>query len=239
VSWNLKSTPYSPLGQFLSDFNVGCANKITYRNFYFLFLLGIYLFSYLRKHFKQIKIQTAPAIYKTNWELGIGYWGYGNRNSNPIWVVVPLSESYVNRGDQRKPEAAAENQWMRMRLGTGYWELEMGMRRSNRERSETIQRLMQTLPVSWLDWLTDWLTYWHMMFGMSVVFDLPFALCRKRCRCPTKWKSRTVSMSIQAIYQSCLEIRQPIDSVQQSVRHSVSVSSFSVAVAVAVFQNCL
>lgn len=50
-------------------------------------------------------------------------------------------------------------------------------------------------------------------------------LVRLHCaESPTKWKSRTVSMSIQAIYQSCLEIGQPIDSLRQSLRHSLAPS---------------
>lgn len=184
MSWNLKSTPYSPLGQFLSDLYVGCANKITYRNFYFLFVLGFYLFSYLRKHFKQINIQTAPAISKTNWELGIGDCGYSNWNSNPSWVVGPLSESYVNRGDQRKPETAAENQWMRMRLGTGNCEWEWGgaIARDLKPYKDLCKHCQS---VDSTDWLTDILT--HDFWDVGCVW-LAVCIVQKALSVPNKMK---------------------------------------------------
>lgn len=76
---------------------------------------------------------------------------------------------------------------------------------------------MQTLS----DWLTDWhIDTWCWDVGCRWLVRLHCA--ESAVDGPTKWKSRTVSMSIQAIYQSCLEIGQPIDSLRQSVRHSVS-----------------
>lgn len=92
-------------------------------------------------------------------------------------------------------------------------------RRSKTWRSAE-RRLMQT-PIDWLtywhklaaDWLKDWMTGRLAAWLMVVSSQL-------------KWKSRTVSMSIQAIYQSCLEINQPKPSQAtqsvQSVSHSMS-----------------
>lgn len=91
-------------------------------------------------------------------------------------------------------------------------------RRSKTWRSAE-RRLMQT-PIDWLtywhklaaDWLKDWMTGRLAAWLMVVSSQL-------------KWKSRTVSMSIQAIYQSCLEINQPKPSQAtqsvQSVSHSM------------------
>lgn len=94
-------------------------------------------------------------------------------------------------------------------------------RRSKTWRSAE-RRLMQT-PIDWLtywhklaaDWLKDWMTGRLAAWLMVVSSQL-------------KWKSRTVSMSIQAIYQSCLEINQPKPSQAtpvSPVRQSLNVSS--------------
>jgi len=100
-------------------------------------------------------------------------------NSNPNWAVGPLSESYVNRGDQRNPEAAAGNRWIRMRMRMSMGTGEYG----------EIWNHIQTYAniASRLTRLTDWLTYWHMMFGMSVVW-LAVCIVQKALSMPNKMK---------------------------------------------------
>jgi len=75
----------------------------------------------------------------------------------------------------------------------------------------------------------DWLTYWHKHAADWMTGWLAARLMVVSSQ--LKWKSRTVSMSIQAIYQSCLEINQPKPNetepyqTRQSVRQSLNVSS--------------
>lgn len=143
--------------------------------------------------------------------------GIGDTTAKPQTQIElgPLSESYVNRGDQRNPAAAAETAAV--------------------ARDRKPYSLMQTLADSWTDWHID-IWCWMSVVGCSIarrfdcltgwLFDwltgrLAVALCRKQYWGKIQNKSQELC-PCQYTYQTCLEIKQPIESARQSVRHSVS-----------------
>jgi len=74
----LKTKVYTALGQFLSDFDVGCAKKIirVYRKFHFFFYLYL---TFIYFHICVNISNKSKFRRRQQFTKPIGNWGYGNR----------------------------------------------------------------------------------------------------------------------------------------------------------------